>query len=304
MSLSRGREHLATPGPSIIPERVLRAMHRPAPSIYNGEIVSVTESILKDLAIFAKTSGNVALYVANGHGAWEAAVNNLFQKGDEVLVLSTGQFGKSWAELCTKLGLKTAVLDFGFEATIDYNKLENTLLKDTNHDIKAILAVQTDTASSVLNDVKTIKKTIKSCNHPALFLVDSIACFGCDRIEMDEWGVDVMVTACQKGLMTPPGISYCFVNEKALALSKQKEFVAPYWDWKPRINPKIFYERFFGTAPTHHIFGQRAALDMMSEEGRENIFRRHKVLAGSVWIALEKWSQGKVLRANIKEEIQ
>ena len=149
-----------------------------------------------------------------------------------------------------------------------------------------------------------IRKTIDICKHPALFLVDSIACFGCDRIEMDEWGVDVMVTACQKGLMTPPGISYCFVNNKALALSEKNEFVPPYWDWRPRINPKIFYERFFGTAPTHHIFGQRAALDMMIEEGRENIFRRHKVLAGSVWAAIEKWSQEKVLFANIKEESQ
>ena len=133
----------------------------------------------------------------------------------------------------------------------------------------------------------------------ALFLIDSIACFGCDRLEMDEWRVDVMVTACQKGLMTPPGISYCFVNDKAFQFSKQKKFVPPYWDWKPRINPKAFYERFFGTAPTNHLFGQREALDMMLEEGRENIFRRHKILAEAIWIAIDHWSMKEVIKPNI-----
>ncbi len=302
MSLSRGRNHLATPGPSIIPQQVLNAMHRSAPNIYEGEIIDITESILDDLAVFARTIGKVVLYVSNGHGAWEAAIDNLFEKNDTILVLSTGQFGIGWANLSSKLGINTIVMDFGFEGSIDYNKLETTLSKDKENNIKAVLAVQTDTASSVLNNIKLIKQTIETCRHPALFLVDSIACFGCDRLEMDEWGVDVMVTACQKGLMTPPGISYCFINKKALIFSGRKDSVSPYWDWKPRINPKIFYERFFGTAPTHHIFGQRAALDMMIEEGRENIFRRHKVLAGAVWVALEKWSQKKVIVPNIKEK--
>ncbi len=302
MSLSRGRTHLATPGPSIIPQKVLNAMHRSAPNIYEGEIIDVTESILNDLAIFAGTTGDVVLYVSNGHGAWEAAIDNLFEKNDTILVLSTGQFGIGWANLSSKLGINTIVMDFGFEGTIDHNKLETTLSKDKQNNIKAVLAVQTDTASSVLNNIKSIKQTIDTCRHPALFLVDSIACFGCDRLEMDEWGVDVMVTACQKGLMTPPGISYCFINKKAFAFSNRKNSVSPYWDWKPRINPKLFYERFFGTAPTHHIFGQRVALDMMIEEGRENIFRRHKVLAGAVWAALEKWTQKKVIVPNIKEK--
>lgn len=302
MSLSRGRDHLATPGPSIIPEKVLTAMNRSAPNIYEGEIIAITESILSDLANFAGTTGNVVLYVANGHGVWEAAIVNLFEKGDTILILSTGQFGIGWASLCKNLNMNIIVLDFGYESTIDFNQLESVLINDFNQEIKAVLSVQTDTASSVLNDIQLIKQTIDACNHPALFLVDSIACFGCDRFEMDEWGVDVMVTACQKGLMTPPGISYCFVNEKAILQSEKKISVSPYWDWKPRINPKNFYERFFGTAPTHHIFGQRAALDMMIDEGRDNIFRRHEVLAGSVWAALEEWEKKKVIRPNIKNK--
>ena len=304
MSLAQGRVHLATPGPSIIPDKVLEAMHRAAPNIYEGKIIPITESILKDLTSFANTTGDAVLYVANGHGAWEAAVANLFDSGDTVLVLATGQFGLAWADLCKKMKLNVILIDFGFEKSVDLEKLTTALKNDVTQKIKGIFTVQTDTASSVLNDIKLISQTIESSNHPALFLVDSIACFGCDRFEMDEWGVDVMVTACQKGLMTPPGISYCFVGNKAKKLSQLKEDKSPYWDWEPRMNPKRFYERFFGTAPTHHIFGQRAALDMMVNEGRENIFRRHKVLAGAVWAALEKWSEENIIKPNIKEQSQ
>ena len=304
MSLAQGRTHLATPGPSIIPDKVLEAMHRAAPNIYEGEIVEITESVLKDLTRFAKTSGDAVLYVANGHGAWEAAVANLFDAGDTVLVMATGQFGLGWADLCKKMNLNVILVDFGFEESVDLEKLTTALRNDPYYKIKGIFTVQTDTASSVLNNIKSIAHTIEACNHPALFLVDSIACFGCDRFEMDEWGVDIMVTACQKGLMTPPGISYCFVGNKAKKFSKLKINVPPYWDWKPRMNPKIFYERFFGTAPTHHIFGQRAALDMMISEGRENIFRRHKVLAGAVWAALEKWGEENTIKPNIKKQMQ
>jgi len=304
MSLAQGRTHLATPGPSIIPDKVLEAMHRAAPNIYEGEIIEITESVLKDLTNFAKTSGDAVLYVANGHGAWEAAVANLFDPGDTVLIMATGQFGLGWADLCKKMNLNVILVDFGFEKSVDHEKLTTTLKNDPYYKIKGIFTVQTDTASSVLNNIKSIAHTIDTCNHPALFLVDSIACFGCDRFEMDEWGVDIMVTACQKGLMTPPGISYCFVGNKAKKLSKLKINVPPYWDWKPRMNPKIFYERFFGTAPTHHIFGQRAALDMMISEGRENIFRRHKVLAGAVWAALEKWGEENTIKPNIKKQMQ
>ena len=302
MSLSQGRDYLATPGPSIIPDKVLQAMHRPAPNIYEGEIIEMTESVLKDLAILGNTSGDVVLYVSNGHGAWEAAIANLFDQNDTILVIATGQFGLGWAELSRKMGLNVILLDFGFENTLDFEKLKDTLLGDKNQKIKAVLSVQTDTASSVLNNVKVIAKTIEESNHPALLLIDSIACFGCDRFEMDDWSVDLMVTACQKGLMTPPGLSYCFIGKNALKKSKKRKNVSPYWDWKPRINPAIFYERFFGTAPTHHIFGQRAALDMMIKEGRENIFKRHTILATSVWAAIDTWSQGKVIKPNIKDK--
>ena len=200
-----------------------------------------------------------------------------------------------WADLSREMKLNVILLDFGFQDTIDFEKLKETLTADTRQNIKAVLCAQTDTASSVHNDVKAISRIIEECKHPALLLVDSIACFGCDPLEMDNWGVDLMVTACQKGLMTPPGISYCFIGQRALKLSANKDHISPYWNWNPRINPKIFYERFYGTAPTHHLFGQRAALDIILQEGRENVFKRHKVLAGAVWTAIDKWSKGNII---------
>ena len=302
MRLSQGRIHRATPGPSIIPDKVLRAMNRAAPNIYDGEIIDITESILSDLADFAKASGPVIIYVANGHGAWEASISNLFKKDDLILVISTGEFGTGWANLAKKMGLSVKVLDFGYESTVDLDKLEEVLRKDKSHKIQAVLTVQTDTASSVLNDVKKIKETIEVANHTALLLVDSIACFGCDRFEMDKWGVDLMITASQKGLMTPPGLSYCFIGEKSLERSLKIDKKSPYWDWLPRLNPEIFYERFFGTVPTHHIFGQRAALDMLLREGRENVFKRHRVLAEAVWKAVDQWGQSGPLACNIAQK--
>ena len=178
--------------------------------------------------------------------------------------------------------------------------MEYTLRADKNTKIKGLLTVQADTASSVLNDLKAIRDVIDSCNHPALFLVDCIASFACDRLEMDDWGIDLVVTACQKGLMTPPGLSYCLVGKKSYLKSIETKFISPYWDWKPRINPKVFYERFYGTAPTHLLFAQRAALDMILEEGRENLFNRHRIFANAVWDAIDHWAKVGPLVPNIK----
>ncbi|MEE2773982.1 MAG: aminotransferase class V-fold PLP-dependent enzyme [Pseudomonadota bacterium] len=302
MSLSRGRSHLATPGPSIIPERVLNAMHRPAPNIYEKEITDITESILSDLAKFASTTGEVVIYIANGHGVWEASLVNLFSRGERIVVISNGVFGLEWASLAQKLQLNVTLLDFGFHKPLNLDNLSELLRNDTSGSVKGVLCVQADTSSSVLNDIKEIKKTISDNGHNAMLIVDSIACFACDRIEMDDWGVDVLLTACQKGLMTPPGLSYCFVGERALAESQKKQNVSPYWDWKPRINPTVFYQRFFGTAPTHHLYGQREALDMILEEGRDNIFQRHEILAKSVWAAVEHWSKEGPITLNVPQE--
>ena len=299
MSFARGRELVLTPGPSVMPDRVLRAMQRPAPNIYEGELVEITDSILHDLGRLAGTAGETALYVSNGHGVWEAALSNLFGPGDAILALASGTFGHGWADTGRVMGLDVEVLDFGRHAPVDPTALGERLKEDTAHHIKGILVVHADTSSSVRNDVWRLRQAIDDVGHPALLLVDCIASFCCDVYEMDDWGVDVTVTACQKGLMTPPGLAYVIFNGKAAAIARANPVRSPYWNWSPRTQPERFYERFCGTAPTHLLYAQREALDMIAEEGRAAIFERHALLARAVWAAVVAWSSDGPLRCNI-----
>ena len=299
MSFARGRELVLTPGPSVMPDRVLRAMQRPAPNIYEGELVEITDSILRDLGRLAGTAGETALYVSNGHGVWEAALSNLFGPGDAILALASGTFGHGWADTGRVMGLDVEVLEFGRHAPVDPTALSERLKEDTAHRIKGILVVHADTSSSVRNDVPRLRQAIDDVGHPALLLVDCIASFCCDVYEMDDWGVDVTVTACQKGLMTPPGLAYVMFNGKAAAIARANPVRSPYWNWSPRTQPERFYERFCGTAPTHLLYAQREALDMIAEEGRAAIFKRHALLARAVWAAVVAWSSDGPLRCNI-----
>ena len=205
MNFSNGRIHRALPGPSIIPEKVLQAMQRPAPNIYGGELEDITMSILSDIAKLAGSKGRVALYISNGHGVWEAALANLFRENDKILTISNGVFGKHWGNIASKLSIEVIHLEYGMEKRFEIDDLARVLSEDKRKEIRGILVVQTDTASSMLLDVKKISKLKQSLNHPALLLVDSIACFGCDDLRMDEWSDDLVLTASQKGLMTPPG---------------------------------------------------------------------------------------------------
>ena len=300
MTLSRGRDILAIPGPSIIPDRVLSAMHRPAPNIYEGELVEMTETVIADLKRVARTDGAVAIYIGNGHAGWEAATANILAPGERALVVATGRFGLGWAATARQMGVEVEVMDFGFQATVDPERLAARLVADRGHAIKAVLAVQTDTASSVRNDIAALRAALDAAGHPALLAVDCIACLGCDRFEMDAWGVDVMIAACQKGLMTPPGLAFTFHGPKAEAA--RVACASPYWDWGPRTRPEVYYQLFCGTAPTHHLYGLRCALDMIvKEEGLEAVWTRHGVHARAVWAAVEAWGAGGALALNIAE---
>ena len=301
MSLAAGTHYLAIPGPSVIPDAVLRAMHRPAPNIYTGELHEVVDSLLPDLRRVARTRHHVAMYIANGHGAWEAALANVFSRGDRALSLSTGVFADGWADMAEAMGLAVDRLDFGKRAAIDLARVEERLAADTAHEIRAVMCVQVDTASSVKNDIAGLRAVLDRVGHPALLMVDCIACLGCDAFEMDAWGVDVMVTGSQKGLMTPPGLSFVFFNDRAEAARERADCVTRYWDWRPRVEPQGFYQYFCGTAPTHHIYGLRAALDLMQAEGLERIWERHANLARAVWAAVDAWGQGGPLELNIRE---
>ncbi|MEP1208535.1 MAG: aminotransferase class V-fold PLP-dependent enzyme [Rhizobiaceae bacterium] len=294
MSLNFGRTQLAIPGPSVIPERVLSAMHRASPNIYHGELVEMVDTLFPDLKAIARTRHKAAIYIANGHGSWEASLVNVLNPGDKVLVITTGRFGEGWGELARSLGIETQILDFGLQSDADPQKLEDALRADTKGEIKAVMTVHVDTATSVLNDVPALRKAIDNAGHDALFMVDCIASLGCDRFEMDDWGVDVVMTGCQKGLMTPAGMSFVFFNDKA-ELARNRANPSFYWDWTPRANPEIFYQQFGGTAPTHHLYGLREALTMLvHEEGIEAAWKRHTTIANSIWAAVEAWGDVEV----------
>lgn len=198
-------------------------------------------------------------------------------------------------------GIEPVVIDFGRQSPWDLDRVAEALRADTAHEIKAILAVHVDTSTSIRNDVPGLRKVLDDTGHPALLMCDCIASLACDRFEMDAWGVDVMVTGSQKGLMTPPGLGFVFFNDKADARRKEQPRVSRYWDWSPRSNPQEYYQNFAGTAPTHHIFGLRAALDMIHAEGIETVWARHEVLARAVWAAVEAWGQDGPMALNMTD---
>ena len=292
MNLANGRPYLAIPGPSVMPDRVLAAMHRAAPNIYAGALPDMVQTLWPDLRALAGTAGHVALYIANGHGAWEAANANLFSRGDRALVLATGRFGHGWKESALAMGVRAECLDFGKSAPVDLAQLEAALRADPGHELKAVLVTHVDTASSVKNDIAAIRAVLDVVGHPALLAVDCIASMGCDPFEMDAWGVDVAVAASQKGLMVPPGLGILWFSDRALARSRFADLRTPYWDWTPRATATEFWQHWAGTAPTHHLFGLRESLNMIAEEGRAVVWARHAALARTVWAAFEAWGVG------------
>ncbi len=296
-----GRAYLAIPGPSVMPDEVLAAMHRAAPNIYAGQLVDMTASLVPDLRRVARTDGDVAMYIGNGHAAWEAALANTVSANETVLVPATGRFGHGWADVAQGLGINVQVLEFGKQAPVDLAVFEDALRADTDHKIKAVLAVHVDTSTSVLNDIKGMRSVLDALNHPALLMADCIASLGCDRFEMDAWGADIMITGSQKGLMVPPGMCFVFFNDKAAEARRAMPQVSRYWDWVPRANPQDYYQYWNGTAPTHHLYGLRVALDMMMAEGMDAIWARHDQLARAIWAACDVWGQGGALSLNIAD---
>ena len=301
MSLANGRTYHAIPGPSVVPDRVLTAMHRAAPNIYHGELVEMTHALVPELKWLAGTEGHVAIYIGNGHAAWEAVNCNLFSRGDAVLVLATGRFGHGWADSLRALGVEAEVMDFGRQAPADPARLAERLAADTGHRFRAVFCTHVDTATSAKNDIAALRGAIDTAGHPALFGVDCIASLGCDAFRMDDWGVDVMVAASQKGVMVPPGLGFVWFSDRAREVARGAGLRTPYWAWEPRVAPEHYYQLFCGTAPTHHLYGLRAALEMLREEGLEAVWRRHARLAGAVWAAAEAWGQGGAMALNIAD---
>ncbi len=289
-SLAGGPEIVAIPGPTIVPERVLSAMHRAMPDIYGGELLSVIDEVYDALPPLARTSSRAYVAICNGHGAWEMAITNTLSRGDRALVLDCGRFAAVWAEMAEFDGVQVEVDTATPGRAVDPDRLEERLRADTAHEIKAVLCVHVDTASSARNDIPAIRGAIDAAGHPALLMVDCIASIGCEPYEMDEWGVDVTVAASQKGLMTPPGLGFVWAGPRALAAHADADLRTRYWDWSYRTEDGPYYLRFCGTPPVSHLFGIREALRMIDEEGLTARWARHASLAGAVRAAVDAWS--------------
>jgi alanine-glyoxylate transaminase/serine-glyoxylate transaminase/serine-pyruvate transaminase len=275
-------------------------MHRPAIEIYSGELVGITDACLARLKTVFRTTGDTYIYAANGHGAWEAAVTNVLSRGDTILVLQSGRFAVGWGETAEMLGVRVETLAFGWRHAVDPSAVEARLREDKAGVIKAVLVVQVDTASGVVNDIPAIRAAMDRAGHGALLMVDTIASLGTMPFEMDAWRVDVAVTGSQKGLMTPPGLGFVAAGPHAADAHKAAGLRTRYWDWTMR-NGKLHYQRYCGTPPEHLLFGLDKALDMLLEEGLENAFHRHALLAGAVRRAVAVWAEGGALDFNILE---
>jgi alanine-glyoxylate transaminase/serine-glyoxylate transaminase/serine-pyruvate transaminase len=298
MSVANGREFLCIPGPTNIPDAVLAAMHRPAIDIYSGDMLEVTRSLLEDLPKVFRTAGRAYIYAANGHGGWEAALSNVLSRGDTVLALESGLFALGWADMAKMMGVKVDVLKGRPRRAVDPSAVAERLAADTGREIKAILVVQIDTASGVVNDLAAIRQAINRVGHPALLMVDCVASLGCMPFEMDAWGIDVAMSGSQKGLMTPPGLAFVAANERAHAAHQKADLRTRYWDWTFR-QGEAHYQKYGGTPPEHLLFALRKALDILFTEGLDGAARRHALLAEATRQAVTRWAEGQVLAFNI-----
>jgi alanine-glyoxylate transaminase/serine-glyoxylate transaminase/serine-pyruvate transaminase len=298
MSVRAGREFLAVPGPTNIPDEVLQAMHRPAVEIYSEPLIALTDGLLRDLGKVFGSATRPFIYIANGHGAWEAALTNVLSRGDKILVLESGQFAIAWGDAAARLGVEIEVLEGDWRRAVRPADVEARLRADKG--IKAILAVQIETSTGVTNDISAIGEAIKAVRHDALYVVDAVASLGCVPFAMDAWGVDVAVSGSQKGLMSPPGLSFVAAGARARDAHRKAGLRTPYWDWTAR-DGESHYQKYAGTPPEQLLFALRKALDMLFEEGLDNVFLRHRLLAEAVRRAVAVWKQGGVIDFNVAE---
>jgi alanine-glyoxylate transaminase/serine-glyoxylate transaminase/serine-pyruvate transaminase len=300
MTVRAGREFLAVPGPTNIPDEVLQSMHRPAVELYAPPLVALTDTLQRDLGQVFGTATRPYIYIANGHGAWEAALTNVLSRGDKVLALESGKFAVDWGDAAGRLGAEVEVLPGDWRRAVQPQQVEARLRADSGHTIKAILAVQIETSTGVANDISAIGAAIKAAQHEALYMVDAVASLGCVPFAMDAWGVDVAVAGSQKGLMSPPGLSFVAAGPRAREAHRKAGLRTPYWDWTGR-DGDSHYQKYSGTPPVQLIYALRQALDMLLAEGLDNVFLRHRLLAEAVRRAVAVWKKGNVIDFQVSE---
>ena len=288
MTVARGRQFFQNPGPTNIPDRILRAMDRPALDFMGAEFRAIAEECYAGLRQVFKTDQAIIAYASNGHGAWEAAIVNVFSPGDKVLVPETGYFSLNWGRLAQELGLEVETLPGDWRAGVDPAAVEARLREDKAHTIKAVMQVHNETATGVANRVAEIRRAIDAARHPALYMVDTISSLGSMDFRMDEWQVDVAVGGSQKGLMLPPGMAFSCASEKALRVAQAARLPRVYWDWRKLVTGNR-QTAFNGTAPVHLFYGLQEAVRMLAEEGLDQVFARHHRLAEATRRAVRVW---------------
>ncbi len=288
MSVPSGRHFLQIPGPTNVPDRVLRAMDHPTIDHRGPDFAALAKECLAGLHEIFRTRGEVIIYPASGTGAWEAALVNTLSPGDRVLMFETGQFATLWRQMAQRLGLEVDFVAGDWRRGVDPALVERKLAEDGDCAIKAVMVVHNETSTGVTSRIPEIREAMDGAGHPALLMVDTISSLGSIDYRQDEWGVDVTVAGSQKGLMLPPGLSFNAVSDKALAAAKTAGLPRSYWAWDEMIAANR--NGFFPYTPaTNLLYGLREALTMLLEEGLENVFERHRRFAEATRRAVRGW---------------
>lgn len=288
MTYPSGRHFLQIPGPTNVPDRVLRAMDRPTIDHRGPEFQQLGFEVLAGMQEIFQTKRPVVIYPASGTGAWEAALVNTLSPGDNVLMFETGQFAALWCELARRLGLHIELVQGDWRSGVDAGEVERRLGKDRDRTIKAVAVVHNETSTGVTSRIAPIRAAIDRVGHPALLLVDTISSLASIDYRHDQWGVDVTVGGSQKGLMLPPGLSFNAISDKALAASQKASLPKSYWAWEPML--KSNKNGFFPYTPaTNLLFGLREAIAMLKEEGLDKVFARHIRHAEATRRAAHAW---------------
>jgi alanine-glyoxylate transaminase / serine-glyoxylate transaminase / serine-pyruvate transaminase len=287
-SRTAGRHFLQIPGPSPLPDRILRAMDTPIIDHRGPEFSKLARRCLDGIKTIFKTTNPVIIYTATGTGAWEAALVNTLSPGDRVLMVETGQFATLWKKMAEKLGLKPEFISTDWRIGAEPAAIEAKLKEDKAHEIKAVCVLHNETATGCLSPIAEIRKAIDRAGHPALFMVDTISSLASADYRHDEWGVDISVGGAQKGLMLPPGMSFNAVSDKALAVSKTSTLPKSFWAWDDMIT--MNKQGFFPYTPaTNMLQGLAVSVDMLHEEGLDNVFARHERFAEATRRAVRAW---------------
>ncbi|MEO1457638.1 MAG: aminotransferase class V-fold PLP-dependent enzyme [Pseudomonadota bacterium] len=283
-----GRHFLQIPGPTNVPDRVLRAMDYPTMDHRGPGFADIGRRALDGMKSVLRTEGTVVIYPASGTGAWEAALVNTLSPGDRVLMCETGHFASLWQKLAARLGLVTELLETDWRRGADAAAVEERLRADTGHEIKALCVVHNETSTGSVSDIAAMRRALDAAGHPALLMADTISSLASIDFRHDEWGVDVTVSGSQKGLMLPPGLSFNAVSEKALRAAESARLPRSYWAWDEMAAPNA--KGYFPYTPaTNMLYGLVEAVDMLHEEGLDRVFARHQRHAAATRAAVEAW---------------